>query len=61
MTPYNGSYFGMLCLKGGELLIFGLRGNAYRSADQGNTWEQSKTGVSLAIMDGIETADGKVY
>jgi len=43
-TPYEGSFFGVLHLTGGGVLVFGLRGNAYRSLDGGSNWEQ----VSIA-------------
>jgi photosystem II stability/assembly factor-like uncharacterized protein len=35
----------------GALLAFGLRGNLYRSADAGSTWERIPTGT-VALLDG---------
>lgn len=57
-TPYDGSYFGLLPLKSGELLIFGLRGNAFISDDQAATWKPINTGATLAITAAIELRDG---
>ncbi len=58
-TPYKGTYFGVLAPREGELLAYGLRGNAYRSVDQGANWEQvSLPQVSLSA--GMVTADGGV-
>lgn len=40
--PYNGSFFGIDRL-GSKLLVYGLRGNAYVSADDGTTWKKIDT------------------
>lgn len=57
-TPYEGSYFGLLPLKGGELIVYGLRGNAFKSDDHGNTWEKIDTTVPISITAAAELRDG---
>ena len=40
-SPYEGSFFGLVPIRGEGLLAFGLRGHLYRSADAGETWTQA--------------------
>jgi len=37
-SPYKGSFFGVLRLGDASWLTFGLRGNAFRSDDDGDSW-----------------------
>ncbi len=57
-TPYEGSYFGLLPLRGGELIVYGLRGNAFKSDDHGHTWEKLETTVPVSITAAAELRDG---
>jgi photosystem II stability/assembly factor-like uncharacterized protein len=57
-TPYEGSYFGLLPMRGGELIIYGLRGNAFKSDDHGSTWEKIDTTVSVSVTAATELRDG---
>jgi photosystem II stability/assembly factor-like uncharacterized protein len=58
-TPYKGSYFGLL-VKSDMLLVYGLRGNAYRSVDGGRRWIRSDTGISSGITGGAALDDGRL-
>jgi photosystem II stability/assembly factor-like uncharacterized protein len=58
-TPYNGSFFGIVG-KPGAVLVFGLRGNAYRSVDGGAHWNKVELGLPLSITAGTVTADGRI-
>jgi photosystem II stability/assembly factor-like uncharacterized protein len=58
-TPYTGTYFGITG-KPGALLAFGMRGNAYRSSDNGSNWQKVETGVPVGLMGATVTADGKL-
>jgi photosystem II stability/assembly factor-like uncharacterized protein len=58
-TPYQGSYFGLLA-KPDLLLVYGLRGNAYRSRDGGRNWAKCDTGVSSGITGGTVLNDGRL-
>jgi photosystem II stability/assembly factor-like uncharacterized protein len=57
-APYEGSYFGLIGLKSGKLIAYGLRGHAFRSTDRGTTWTPVNTGLQAAITDAIELKDG---
>ncbi len=56
-TPYKGSYFG-LTGHGEALLVYGLRGNALRSVDQGKSWTRIDTGVQSGLTASCVTGDG---
>ena len=42
----------------GEIVVFGLRGTAFWSGDQGRNWQAVDTGLQQAITAGIELDDG---
>lgn len=48
-TPYAGSYFGVAGDKS-SVLVFGLRGNVYRSEDSGKTWAKVDAGLAATIV-----------
>jgi photosystem II stability/assembly factor-like uncharacterized protein len=58
-TPYNGSYFGITG-KPGAALVFGLRGNVYRSTDSGVSWNKIELGLPLSITASSVTTDGRI-
>ncbi|MBV6821791.1 YCF48-related protein [Pseudomonas sp. PD9R] len=58
-TPYNGSFFGVTG-KPGVVLVFGLRGNVFRSTDGGATWNKIDLGLPLSITASSITADGRI-
>ncbi|MFH0728728.1 MAG: YCF48-related protein [Pseudomonadota bacterium] len=60
LSPYEGSYFGLLPMENGELIIFGLRGKAYKSLDRGITWKSIDTGVSASISAATVLQDNTV-
>ncbi|GAC1451193.1 MAG: YCF48-related protein [Steroidobacteraceae bacterium] len=51
VSPYHGSFFGVLPLDADALLAFGLRGNLYRSEDAGASWQKIETGT-VQLLDG---------
>lgn len=57
-SPYTGSFFGVKELSTGELFVYGLRGNLYRSTDGAKNWDKIETGTIANIFDCVETADG---
>ncbi len=59
-SPYEGSYFGLIGLKSGLLIAYGLRGHAFQSADRGATWRPLNTGAQASITDAIELKDGRL-
>jgi len=54
--PYNGSFFGVGGA-GSAVLVFGLRGNIWRSDDRGLTWAKVDAGLRAAVV-GTTAADG---
>ena len=60
-SPYDGTFFGILALKNGAVLIYGLRGNAFISQDHGDHWQKIDTGVKLGITAAVESPDGTLF
>lgn len=60
-TPYNGSFFGIVGTTDAALLAFGLRGNVYRSEDEGRSWAKVETGLPATVVAGTSDAAGTVY
>jgi photosystem II stability/assembly factor-like uncharacterized protein len=58
-VPYRGTFFG-LAGTAKEVVAFGLRGNAWRSADGGASWQKLDTGVASALTGGAVRADGSL-
>lgn len=50
-VPYQGTLFGITGSAKG-VLVFGLRGNAFRSTDGGRTWNKIETGLQVGITGG---------
>jgi photosystem II stability/assembly factor-like uncharacterized protein len=59
-SPYEGSFFGLLPIRGEGLLAFGLRGHLYKSADAGETWTELETGTTAMLTDAIAINDLRV-
>lgn len=58
-SPYRGSFFGVSG-KDEVVIIYGLRGNIFRSLDQGESWEKVESGVSTGLVDSTVTDDGRI-
>jgi len=58
-TGYSGSFFGVAG-EGTLILAYGLRGNVYRSADNGESWTKVQTGVQAALTGGTLLPDGRL-
>lgn len=59
-TPYAGTLFGAVG-KPGLLLIYGLRGNAYRSTDGGQQWQPVSSGVKTSLTAASLGTGGDVW
>ncbi|SFB41362.1 Uncharacterized protein SAMN04515620_1735 [Collimonas sp. OK607] len=55
-TGYAGSFFG-IAGSAGVLVSFGLRGNVYRSRDDGKSWESVKMPSDATVMGGAVRPD----
>jgi photosystem II stability/assembly factor-like uncharacterized protein len=58
-TPYVGTFFGITG-KVGAVIAFGMRGNVYRSRDNGASWQKVETGVPVGLTGGVVTGDGRI-
>ncbi|MBI2309128.1 MAG: glycosyl hydrolase [Rhodocyclales bacterium] len=58
-SPYPGSWFGALSTRQG-LLLYGLRGNAFRLPADGGNWQALQTNSAAAISGATELSDGRL-
>ncbi len=56
-TPYEGTYFGVDVF-GPDLLVYGLRGNAYLSSDAGSSWHKLETATDANVVAALQTQRG---
>jgi photosystem II stability/assembly factor-like uncharacterized protein len=42
------------------VLVFGLRGNLFRSSDAGNTWQRIETRTTAMLNDGVRFSETSV-
>jgi photosystem II stability/assembly factor-like uncharacterized protein len=59
-SPYKGSFFGLVPIRGEGLLAFGLRGHLFRSADAGETWQALESHTTAMLTDGVAINDIRV-
>lgn len=52
-TPYKGTLFGLVAPRDGPVLAFGMRGIAWRSENQGQTWQAVRLQTSAGITTGV--------
>jgi photosystem II stability/assembly factor-like uncharacterized protein len=57
--PYRGSLFGVAG-NARTVLVYGLRGNAFRSRDRGASWQRADTGVEAALTGAAVLPDGRL-
>ena len=56
-TPYMGTYFGVMG-NSSAILAFGMRGNIFRSANEGGSWQKIETPEKTALLGGTVGNDG---
>lgn len=59
-TPYAGTLLGAVG-KPGVLLVYGLRGHAYRSTDGGQQWQPVNTGINTSLTAAGIDRDGQLW
>lgn len=59
-SPYTGSFFGMVVAQDGALVLFGMRGTIFRSADGGASWQKIETDTTATFNGGRALADGRI-
>jgi len=58
-TPYDGSFWGGLSFNG-TVLVFGMRGNVWRSDDMGDSWIKVDSDSIQSFGGGAVLADGTI-
>lgn len=58
-TPYAGTYFGLTSSEAG-MVAFGLRGNAFLSADKGASWKPLALGSQATVVQALACAPGEL-
>ena len=58
-TPYTGTFFGITG-KAGAVIAYGMRGNVFRSSDDGASWQKIETGVPAGLVSSTVTAEGRI-
>lgn len=59
-VPWEGSFFTIVDAADGGLVMGGLRGNMFRTADVGASWTVVKKPMTSAIVDSTKLADGRL-
>lgn len=58
-SPYVGSFFGVLPVNGG-VVVYGMRGNAFRIDESGGNWQKLDTGVVGGLTAAIGLGDDRL-
>lgn len=59
-SPYRGSFFTAELSVAGDMVVAGMRGNAWHSADRGDTWTQISAAGPSSLAASALAADGAV-
>jgi photosystem II stability/assembly factor-like uncharacterized protein len=59
-TGVNGSLWGGLATREGELVLFGMSGRVLHSRDRGATWRSVDTGLTQSLTDAVQLPDGRL-
>ena len=57
-SPYKGSLFSLHLADNGQVVIAGLRGNAFRSGDDGANWSRIEGAPPVSFIGALALADG---
>lgn len=60
VSPYAGSWFGIVAMSDKTALLLGLRGKLYRTDDAGTNWTALPEYTAAALMGGRVMADGTI-
>jgi photosystem II stability/assembly factor-like uncharacterized protein len=58
-VPYQGTFFGVTG-RAGSVLVFGMRGQVFRSDNGGKSWQKVETGVPAGLTGATITKDGRL-
>ena len=57
---YDGSFYTMISTESGGLIVAGLRANAFRSTDEGKTWQFLELPTTASVFGSARLQDGRV-
>lgn len=57
VSPYVGTFFGLLSLGGSKIIAYGMLGHVFLSSDAGDSWIELATGINQSIFDAVATDD----
>lgn len=58
-VPYKGTFFGITG-KPGAVIVYGLRGNVFRTTDDGKSWKKVETGLAVTLVGSTIADDGRI-
>jgi len=58
---YQGSFFDLTRTQEGNLVVVGLRGNAFRSLKNGTPWQHSETKTTALLNDLVLSDDNRIF
>jgi len=58
--PYAGTLFGLVAVSERDWIVYGLRGNIFRTADAGGSWHKVPNPNGVTITHGLALADRRV-
>lgn len=58
--PYKGSFFGAVAVGERDVMVFGLRGNAFVYRDEARAWEGVKLPTAATVNNGLRLKDGSI-
>jgi photosystem II stability/assembly factor-like uncharacterized protein len=56
-SPYEGSFFGLITNANGNVVVYGLRGNVFHTADEGESWQQVQIPNTVTLSAGTTFDD----
>lgn len=59
-VPWEGSFFTTAAAQDGAIVLGGLRGRMFRTADEGSTWEEVQKPPTSSIVASTRLADGRL-
>lgn len=59
-SPYQGTWYGITEINGGDILIYGLQGHCYVSKNNGDSWQQIITQTRSSLVNALQLADGRI-
>jgi photosystem II stability/assembly factor-like uncharacterized protein len=59
-VPWEGSFFTSVAAADGRIVLGGLRGRLFSTADEGKSWSEAQKPASSSLVDSVRLADGRL-